>query len=484
VGTGPSVSTIYADPQTILVANLYYGPSSSSVSSLATNSSGSPYTLYLTNVAPGRFGPVSVTLPSGYPIGSSNWFQVQIHDSRDASEADSAAAVGHYFGHSIIFRTQLGGITPNSIADPNRSTWTVGAFDMSATYAPGALGAIKLQATDGRARITNQPVSLTVTQGASASFSVAAFGQPPPGYQWQLNGASLTDGGNVLGSATDTLTLSTTSLSDAGGYSVVITNSYGSVTSAVASLTVLAAPVITAQPLSQTVFVGTNVTFSVAVAAYPPVSYQWAYNNSNLPGAIGPSLVLTNVQLSQSGNYTVAVTNSLGSTVSTQATLTVLSAPQILSQPASQVGFWGLNVSLQANVQGTAPFSYQWYFNGSVITDGTNATLALSDLALGAAGQYWVVISNAYGTVTSDAATLIVNPASISLGTYPGLTITGAVGRSFDIQYVTFGSGTNVSWTTITNITLTEPSQLWLDTDAGAAAGFSPTRLYRVVATP
>jgi hypothetical protein len=482
-GIGPSVGTVYADPQTVLVGNLYFGTSSNTVTTLALDGLGSPYTVYLTNVTAGRFGPVTVILPSGNPSGTTNWFQVQIHDSRDASEAASAAARGHYFGHSILFSAPLGSITPTSIVNPIKSTWTNGTFDMSATWGPGALGAIELSTTDGRPRITNQPVSLTVTQGLSAAFSASASGLPPLHYQWQLNGADLAEGGNVLGSATNTLNLSTTSVSDAGSYAVVITNSYGSVTSAVATLTVLEAPVITIQPLSQTVFAGSNVTFSVAVTAYPPVTYQWAYNNFRLPGATGPSLVLTNVQLSRAGIYTVAVTNSMGFAVSTQATLTVLSAPQILSQPGNQVGYWGFNVSFQAGVQGTAPISYQWYFNGSAIADGTNATLALSDLAMTAAGQYWVVISNAYGTVTSDTATLIVNPAGISLDVYPGLTITGAVGKSFDVQYVYFGGDTN-TWTTVTNITLTVPSRLWIDTSAGAAAGISPNRFYRLKATP
>jgi hypothetical protein len=75
------------------------------------------------------------------------------------------------------------------------------------------------------------------------------------------------------------------------------------------------------------------------------------------------------------------------------------------------------------------------------------------------------------------------NPAGISLGLYPGLTITGAIGKSFGIQYVTDLNATN-RWTTITNITLTQNVQLWMDTNANIGAGNQPKRFYRVVAIP
>src|SRR5207248_10797722 len=135
-------------------------------------------------------------------------------------------------------------------------------------------------------------------------------------------------------------------------------------------------------------------------------SYQWSINGVNLPGATAATLMLTNVQLSQAGDYAVALTNSLGYAISTPATLTVFSAPQVISQPASLTAYWGSNATFQVQVQGTAPFYYQWYSNGTALNSQTNATLNLSNLSLDDSGQFWVVVTNAYGSFTSSIASL------------------------------------------------------------------------------
>jgi len=101
------------------------------------------------------------------------------------------------------------------------------------------------QITSGIApTITNQPQSLIVTNGDPACFTVGAGSADPLTYQWQKNGTSLTDGGNIFGSLSNTLTLRSTTTNDAGNYDVIAANAYGSVTSSVATLTViLPAPV-------------------------------------------------------------------------------------------------------------------------------------------------------------------------------------------------------------------------------------------------
>src|SRR5262249_3876706 len=144
-------------------------------------------------------------------------------------------------------------ITYGSLVNPQSpvySTWAEGPFDMSAaTGISGTLGSIELQANISNApRITNQPVSLTVTQGSSPSLSDGASGPGSLGFQWLKNGSGLADGTNIIGSSSNVLSLNAVMLGDAGGYAVIITNDYGSVTSSVATLTVLAPPSITAQP--------------------------------------------------------------------------------------------------------------------------------------------------------------------------------------------------------------------------------------------
>ena len=86
--------------------------------------------------------------------------------------------------------------------------------------------------------ITVQPSSQSVVPGGAASFTVVAGGTLPLYYRWQKNNANLADGGHYAGSATATLTIANADTSDAASYRCVVTNTYGSVTSSVAILTV------------------------------------------------------------------------------------------------------------------------------------------------------------------------------------------------------------------------------------------------------
>jgi hypothetical protein len=82
-------------------------------------------------------------------------------------------------------------------------------------------------------------------------------------------------------------------------------------------------PQITGQPLQQIIEPGQDATFSVVVADAFGVTFQWRFNNANIPGATGDSLVLNNVGAANAGNYSVVVTNSAGTVTSAQATLTI-----------------------------------------------------------------------------------------------------------------------------------------------------------------
>jgi len=103
-----------------------------------------------------------------------------------------------------------------------------------------SLYAVQTSSATGNAPvITSQPQGVIIPPGNPASFTVAVSGTPPLLYQWQKNGANLTDGGNISGSTNATLTLSTTTFNDGGSYSVTVENAYGSVNSSVAKLTLL-----------------------------------------------------------------------------------------------------------------------------------------------------------------------------------------------------------------------------------------------------
>ena len=122
--------------------------------------------------------------------------------------------------------------------------------------------------------ILTQPVNQVLTTGQTATFSISASGTAPLTYQWRKNST------RVVGATSGTYTTAATSTADSGSqFSVVVSNSAGSVTSNTATLTVNAAalaPSIVTQPASQTVTVGQTASFSVSASGTAPLSYQMA----------------------------------------------------------------------------------------------------------------------------------------------------------------------------------------------------------------
>jgi len=177
--------------------------------------------------------------------------------------------------------------------------------------------------------ITTQPQSQAVCAGSTVSFNVIATGSPLS-YQWQKNDVNLSNGGNVSGTTTATLTLTGVSSADAASYTVMVSKGSGSVFSQAATLTVSAPPVITTQPQSQTANAGNNVQLSVVAGGATPFSYQWYFagnalaDGGGISGSQTATLMLSNVQQGQAGAYYVVVGNCGGLTTSASATLTVI----------------------------------------------------------------------------------------------------------------------------------------------------------------
>ena len=167
-------------------------------------------------------------------------------------------------------------------------------------------------------------------------------------------------------------------------------------------------PVITRQPQSQTVPLGTTAAFSVLAEGTAPLTYQWQLSGSNIPGATGTTLTLADVQVDAEGSYAVVVSNDEGSVTSSPAALTVLVPPSINSPPRTQAVSAGSSVSLQVIASGTEPLSFQWQFNGAEIQGAIDATLSLNNVQSDAAGDYAVVVSNIAGSLASAPATLTV----------------------------------------------------------------------------
>ena len=113
--------------------------------------------------------------------------------------------------------------------------------------------------------------------------------------------------------------------------------------------------------------------------------------------------------------------------------------PSIATQPTGQTVAVGGSVTFAVNVSGNGPFSYQWRKDGTTILGATGSALTLSNVQTTASGSYTVVVTNAAGSVTSNAATVTVNIAIPSIATQPtGQTV--AVGGS--VTFVVNVSGT------------------------------------------
>jgi len=257
--------------------------------------------------------------------------------------------------------------------------------------------------------ITAQPDDVTVAAGQSAAFDVTATGTGPLAYQWWFNNAL------VSGGTGPTLVLSTVQPSDAGEYRVVVFNAAGFERSATARLSVNQALAIEAQPLSQFADVGSSVSFSVFAVGTGLLQYQWRFNGQPIGGANSAILTLDTVESSDSGNYTVDVTDDTGTVTSAAANLSVLSPPLIVQQPVPRtvVAYQDTFFSVLAGGQG--PFTYQWRLNGVELIGETNSILALPNVQPNQGGLYSVEVFNPVSSVVSDSALLnLLIPATIT----------------------------------------------------------------------
>ena len=237
-------------------------------------------------------------------------------------------------------------------------------------------------------------------------------------------------------------------------------------------------PVITAQPQSVAVHAHDTALFSVAASGTVPLSYQWSFNGTNIAGATLSSLTLPNVMQTNLGTYAVVVTNGVGSATSSNATLSMY--PFIATPFAGATAYWGKPATFGIQAWGTGPLGYQWYKDGVPILNANTQSLTFASIQSTNAGLYSVVVTSYLGSVTNAPAEVIVYPAGVSLGFCPSVTISGVIGYSYIIQSTTDLTKTN-SWITLTNLTLTQPVQLWVDTSVDASAPANSKYFYRVL---
>ena len=281
----------------------------------------------------------------------------------------------------------------------------------------GAVFRIQYPASLQPPSITTQPSNQTVTEGQPATFQVVASGGTPLSYQWLRSGAI------ISGANSSTYTISNARLADSGDtFRCVVSNAFGNVTSNEAVLTVTAPPSITTQPSSQTVTQGQPATFQVVAAGTAVLNYQWQRNGVPIPGANSATYTIPSATLADNGaKFRSVVSNAFGTATSNEATLTVTAPPGITTQPSNQTVTEGQPATFQVIASGSTPLSYQWQRNSVPISGANSSTYTISNATLADnSARFRCVVSNAFGTATSNEATLTVTPPPPTLFTEPG----------------------------------------------------------------
>jgi Leucine-rich repeat (LRR) protein len=383
-------------------------------------------------------------------VRGSNYTELYVNgtlESRtNAPYAQDYGSVPLYFGTSAAsyWDGKLRGLL-DEVSLYNRA---LSSNEVAAVYAAGAAGKCK------GASIAAQPQSQTVVAGTNALLTVTATGYGTLGYQWRFNGT------NISSATSSSLTLTNVQLTNAGSYTVRVTNSLASVTSAVAVLTVWVPPLIAVQPESRTNVVGTDAGFSVAASGTPSVSYQWQFSGTAISQATGSSLTRSAVSFADAGGYRVVVTNAAGVVTSATATLTLI-CPAVSLAPASLPGGTAgsvYNQGLSAS-GGTGPYSYS-LVNGSLpagmalsgggVLSGTPVVVGNFSVIVRATDSNGCWGTNGY-TLAIGCPAVAVRPVTLPSGLVgnaynQSLTATGGLGTYiFAVTAGTLPSGLSLS---------------------------------------
>jgi len=261
--------------------------------------------------------------------------------------------------------------------------------------------------------------------GSTLNLAVVAAGQAPYLYVWKKNGTVVKSISNTT-SNNDTYIVPAIGANDAGSYTVDITSACGSITSNPITVSIRGVTVNN-QPASLTVCENTNANFAViATGISGPLTYQWQKGNLgtfvNIPEATSSTINLSNLSFNDNGSqiqvivkddFTCPVTSSA-------ATLTINPSTSIKSISTNKNLCIGDPLNLTISVNGTTPFSYQWYKGGTLIQTTSVVNTSSDDylvpsVSMTDQGDYSIMVTSLYcGTVTS-------NPIKVSIGN-PSIT--------------------------------------------------------------
>ena len=333
--------------------------------------------------------------------------------------------------------------------------------------------------------ITADPVSQAVCLNGSVTFNTTASGTPNPTFQWYKDGVEIT------GETGTTLTINSLAETDAGSYTVEVSNDCGTAISAPAVLTVSTPPIITKQPASQSDCRGNSVVFSVVAAGgNTPYTYSWEMMRPSegwIPASGEANITFPTsgeMQVDNTGNpdnpdqtqYRVNVSDACGNSVTSAiATLTVNEVKDV--DLALETICQGEGTSFTAITSGSTPVSFEWIkhtgpsswdpvVDGGSYSGATTATLTINNATPAESGEYSVratfniTIPNNNGSNTcretnyTQVGVLTVDAGPAIVAT--ALPSTICPGRNVEIKiYDANGiSGNTYTWTRTNTTTL------------------------------
>ena len=269
--------------------------------------------------------------------------------------------------------------------------------------------------------ILSDPANQIVCAGDNVCLIAAASGQPAPSVQWQLLPGGGSNWNNIPGATSDSYCFTADPDDDGNQYRAVFTNSCGTTTTCIATLTVNTKPEITVQPLPQTVCEGDEVSFTAAASGVPTPTVKWQVLKSgspgweDIPGATSTTLTFITASADNGNQYHAIFSNVCGNVNTCDVVLTINTAPVVTAQPENRTACAGDNVCFAAAASGKPAPTVQWQMllSGEAdwedIQGATSVQYCFTASSSDDGNQYRAVFTNACGTVTTGAASLEIN---------------------------------------------------------------------------
>jgi len=287
---------------------------------------------------------------------------------------------------------------------------------VSGIYLPSDTSINVALVVDSAPVISMEPINQIGCEGDSVSFSVASSGTSLT-YQWRKGFVNLVNGGAISGATSSVLTIDPTSITDvAANYNVYVTGFCAPAdTSVLVSLTLGTAPIITSEPVDQTVCAGDPASFTV-VATGSLLTYQWRKGTTNLvnggtiSGATTATLSINPTSVSDAAtNYNVVVSGACPSSATSIDVALIQNNAIISVEATNQTACLGDTATFSVTATGSG-LTYQWkngtidLVNGTTISGATSATLMINPVAYSdTTNMYYVIVTGVCAPADSSA---------------------------------------------------------------------------------